>query len=88
MFTKMPTNAPANTPSMGLPVIRLTIKPTREPMAARPSRPMCTKPARWEYSSARDRKIRGVAIRMLASSRFEMNSQLMTQWPPFRRRGG
>ena len=47
-------------------MIRLTRKPAREPMAARPSRPMWTKPARWEYNSARDRKIRGVAMRTLA----------------------
>ena len=77
MFTSMPAAAPARTPRRGLPVIRLTRKPTREPMEARPSRPICTRPARWEYSSASARNMRGVAILTLARRRFDMNSQLM-----------
>ena len=77
MFTNMPAAAPANTPRSGFPVMRLTRKPTSEPTEASPSRPICTRPARCEYSSANERNINGVAILMLARSRFDMKSQPM-----------
>ena len=70
MLTRIPASAPASTPSSGLPVITLTRNPTRDPMAAIPSMPIFTSPARWEYSSASERKISGEVIRMAARIRF------------------
>ena len=70
MLTRIPASAPASTPSSGLPVVTLTRNPVRDPMAAIPSMPMLTSPARWEYSSANERKISGDEILTAARIRF------------------
>ena len=66
-LTTMPATAAATTPNQGSPVKYPTRKPTRAPMAIRPSRPILTMPARSEKSSPSVTKTNGVAMRTVVT---------------------